>query len=304
MKTNLWPWLAVCGWLAACGRTPLDPQDARSSAVDAGPDSRPDVRPQPDTHSDPPPDTRLAPPPDTALDTSRPPDVGFDQKVDRISFEVTKTDLPPKTPPDAQPFDLRADFREVAPDLGFKADLARDLIPDTRTPPGDVVVRPDSACTLGNVQACTCDNGLNGTRLCLPSLLWSECGCGTDALMRVKNGMIGEWTGTATNPWTSPYQVLFTFDSYSHYSARSSGVSTSALYYGTDADSPLKHYSVDDMQSNGNARGTIDIFFDPNTVQDKLDNIALSADLNRLKFSFMHFDQYGPLQYDLVRLIP
>jgi hypothetical protein len=32
------------------------------------------------------------------------------------------------------------------------------------------------------------------------------------------------------------------------------------------------------------------------TVQDKLAN--LSADLNHLKFSSVHFDQYGPLQYD------
>jgi hypothetical protein len=140
----------------------------------------------------------------------------------------------------------------------------------------------------------------------LPSLVYSECGCGTDALMRVKNGLIGTWTGTATTPWTSSYRVTFIFDSYTHYASRSlDGNSTSALYYGSDQDSPLKQYEVTDVQANGDAVGTIDIYFgDSSTTRDSLQSIQLSTDLSRLKFSVMHLDQYGPLQYDLQRTSP
>ena len=176
-----------------------------------------------------------------------------------------------------------------------------DLTPDLGS---DQLVSPDSTCTLGQILPCPCDNGLQGARVCLPSLVFSECGCGTDALMRVKNGVIGTWTGTVTTPWTSPYRVTFTFDSYSHYSARTvDGSGIPALYYGSDADSLEKLYTISDIQANGDANGTITIFFGPgNSNLDKLEGIALSADLNHLKFYFMHGGSYGPLVYDLQRV--
>ena len=136
-------------------------------------------------------------------------------------------------------------------------------------------------------------------------MVYSECGCGTDALMRVKNGVIGTWDGTATTPWLPPYQVTFSFDSYSHYSGRSLDAGAVALYYGIDDDSPLKRYAINDIQANGDATGTIDIVFDASSVnRDNLQSIQLSSDLNQLKFFFMHSGEYGPLQYDLHRVIP
>jgi hypothetical protein len=123
--------------------------------------------------------------------------------------------------------------------------------------------------------------------------------------MRVKNGMIGTWTGTATTPWVAPYTVTLVFDTYTHYSAKSSGTSTTALYYGSDEDSPLKRYSVDDILASGDAVGTIDVYFGASgTNHDRLEGIELSADSSQLKFFFMHLGQYGPLRYDLVRVVP
>ena len=56
---------------------------------------------------------------------------------------------------------------------------------------------------------------------------WQDAGA-TQDLIRIKNGMIGDWSGTVTVPWSSPYQVTFTFDSYTHYSAWASSTSFSA----------------------------------------------------------------------------
>jgi hypothetical protein len=215
------------------------------------------------------------------------PDLPVDRPVDR------SVDLPPDRKADV-PSDVRSD----AP-----TDRAPDRMPDGLPDLGkDLAVSPDSGCTLGRTLACTCDNGLQGSRICLASLAWSDCACGTDALIRVKNGVIGTWAGTATTPWTPAYKVAFTFDSYSHYSARSINASYVALYYGTDDDSPEKQYSIVDIQANGDANGTIAVFFSPgDTNSDTLFGIALSADLNRLKFQVMHNGAYGPLQYDLQR---
>jgi hypothetical protein len=318
------PALSVCVWLAACGfRTSMDTPgtgpsiptpgpDARLDArPDASPDVRPDVRPgpgsppdtgpdlwpnlRPDTGPDLGPDARPDNRPDAAPETPRPREVGPDLPRDRPGPEILSVDLARDMPPDLPevPFDLR---REVRPDGNV------DIKPDL---PREVPVRLDGACTFGSTMPCTCDNGLSGSRICLPSLVYSECGCGTEALMRVKNGVIGEWFGTATNPWVSSYQVTFTFDSYTHYSAWSLDSRSTALYYGLDDDSPAKRYSIDDMQASGDAVGTIDIYFGPgNTVRNKLESIQLSADLNHLKFYYMHFGEYGPMQYDLVRVVP
>jgi predicted small lipoprotein YifL len=125
----------------------------------------------------------------------------------------------------------------------------------------------------------------------------------TEALMRIKNGVIGDWVGAVTVPWTSSYRVSFTFDSYTHYSARSASTSFSALYFGPDEDSPDKRYSIDDVQANGDAVGTIDIYLGlGDTVRNELLDITFSADLNRLQFRYTHCGQYGPLQYDLLRV--
>ncbi|MGA9654610.1 MAG: hypothetical protein WBV96_11930 [Polyangia bacterium] len=122
--------------------------------------------------------------------------------------------------------------------------------------------------------------------------------------MRVRNGFIGTWTGTAT-AFGNTWPVTFTFDSYTHYSAKSLQAGISALYYGSDDDSPLKLYNITDLQANGDATGTIVIYFSANdTDLDNLEGIELSADGSNLQFYFMHFGEYGPLQYDLQRVTP
>jgi hypothetical protein len=162
------------------------------------------------------------------------------------------------------------------------------------------------ACAPASTLPCTCDNGMSGSFVCLPNQVFSECVCGTPALMRVRNGVIGTWTGTATTPWVAPYPVTFTFDSYSHYSAKCLQSGCIALYYGTDEDSPLKQYDITDIQANGDADGTIDLVYNASgpadsPTQEDLKGISLSADTSRLQFYFMHFGEYGPLQYDLQR---
>jgi hypothetical protein len=148
---------------------------------------------------------------------------------------------------------------------------------------------------------------MGGSRICLPNLVFSECGCGTEALMRVKNGIIGTWTGTVTTPFWPTYHATFTFDSYTHYSAKAApdGNGVPALYYGTDADSPNKRYGITDTQANGDATGTIDVCFEAGGCdRSKLQAIQLSADLSRLKFYFMFREETGPLEYDLTRTTP
>jgi hypothetical protein len=290
MKIHFWPCLVVCGWLAACGmRTPFDPSTASGQPS-------PGTVLQPDANL--PPDTRIAPPPEAP----RPADAGLDRPVDRIGIETA--------PPDGRP-DLKVDFPDVtvdlgsdrrpnAPDLrpnpdGLRPDLRPDTSPEVAVPPG--------SCTVGSLSPCACDHGPDGLRFCLPSLVFGECMCGMDASTRVKLGMLGDWSGTATNPWSGTYPVLFTFDNTYHYSCRSLDPKWTALYYGTDEDSPNKTYSTGGVNLDGSVGGTITIVFEAgNTVENKLDNISVSSDLKHLTFSFKHFGDYGPLQYDLQRV--
>jgi hypothetical protein len=263
---------------------------------DLGPDRTPDLPTDvaPDRLPDLPPDLRRDLPPDLLPDLS--------------------TDLPRDLLPDLPP-DLRRDLPpDFAPDL--RRDLAPDLLPDLlpdlqgdrfRDLPPEVPQQGDAQCAPGSTQSCSCDNGLVGSRICLPNLVFSECGCGTEALMRVKTGVIGSWTGTVTTPFWATYHATFTFDSYTHYSAKASpdGNGVPALYYGTDDETPNKRYGITDIQANGDAAGTIDICFDVGGCnRNKLQAIQLSGDLSRLKFYIMYQEQYGPLQYDLTRTSP
>jgi hypothetical protein len=187
---------------------------------------------------------------------------------------------------------------DAAPGAGRDARSAVEL-------DGRPDVQVDGACVAGSTLTCACDDGLLGSRICLTGSVYSECLCGTQGLMRVQSGMIGDWSGTATVPWTSPYQVRFTFDSFTHYSAWASSASFSALYFGPDGDAPDKHYSVDDIEEDGEAVGTIDINLGSgNSVRNRLEAIVLSADLNHLRFYYLYCGQYGPLQYDLHRVVP
>lgn len=314
------PALVACVFaVLGCGlRTEmLSSTDAQVSSPDTPPDlaTRPDVATE--RPSDPPsPDLRPADlPPMPDLPADRAPDQWPDLPPDRAPDRWP--DLPPDLLRDLLP-DLPPDLRrDLLPDLppDLRRDLPPDLLPDLlpdlprerfRDLPPESPASDDALCAPGTTQPCACDNGLLGSRICLPNLVYSECGCGTDALMRVKNGFIGTWTGTATTPWLPPYHVTFTFDSYNHYSSKAlDGNGTPALYYGTDNDMALKKYDVTDIQANGDAAGTIDVCFDDRGCsRNNLQEIQLSADLSRLQFYFNYREEYGPLQYDLVRTTP
>jgi hypothetical protein len=301
---SLLAFLWVCA-ISGCGmRTPMgNPVDAASDHAIAP--SRTDARPMPDSSRDLLPVPEVQPelpikPPVDAKPVS--PDMPADLRADGIPDRYR--DLPDLIADLGRdlPTDQRPDWLPDVPPTDSVPDRIPDLIADRLS---DVAVGPDMGCSPGQTLSCMCNNGLQGAQICLPSLRYSECGCGTDALMRVKNGVIGTWTGTATTPWVPPYRVTFNFDSYGHYSAKSLDGAEPALYYGTDIDSPLKHYTISDIQADGDAIGSIDIVFDSNSVDhDELKGIALSTDLNHLKFYFMHAGTYGPLQYDLRRDSP
>jgi hypothetical protein len=123
-------------------------------------------------------------------------------------------------------------------------------------------------------------------------------------LAELEEGMVGTWVGCVTTPWTAPYWVTITFRWDGTYSARADenrdALASSAFYYGTDADSPLKVYELNDLQDDLEGVGQIDIVFDVGTVtRDDLRNIRLMGD--QLEFEFFHLGFYGPLTYQLWR---
>ena len=119
------------------------------------------------------------------------------------------------------------------------------------------------------------------------------------------SGIIGTWQGCASTPWTPMFAVTFVFRSDGTYSAVSEevldGEDMTALYYGTDADSPLKKYAMTDLQASKLGLGEIDIFSALGTSdRDELRNIRLMGD--KLEFEMFHSGQYGPLTYQLNRV--
>jgi hypothetical protein len=271
----------------------------RDGAVADLPDLRPDLGPD------------LEPPVLPEVSPDRPPDIARDLPTERFPDVVMPGDRGPDRFGDLPP-DLGRELPiDRMPDVVIPIDRFPDVvIPIDRGPDrfGDLPPLLDGPCAEGATVPCTCANGMAGTHICLPSHGWSECGCGTPELMRVRNGLIGTWTGTVTTPWVSPYAVTFTFDSYSHYSAKSADGLYPALYYGTDDDSPDKRYDVSDIEDNGDASGFIDLVWSAggsgDATREMLQGIQLSADGSKLTFWFLHFGTYGPIKYDLQRSTP
>lgn len=128
-----------------------------------------------------------------------------------------------------------------------------------------------------------------------------------------RSAMIGSWRGVVHTPWTTPYLVELTFAEDGHYSASTPelGDCAPAFYYGTDDDSPLKQWRVDD--SPGVTSGEIDIAFDYRTEsgeieyglpgwQGRLSAIERDASGAGLRFEFSTSTGYGPLRFDLRRV--
>lgn len=120
----------------------------------------------------------------------------------------------------------------------------------------------------------------------------------------LRDGIVGTWVGCVTTPWVPPYWVTITFRSDGTYSGVAApGAGEPAFYYGTDQDSPEKTYQIDDLQSDLEGVGHIDIYFWPgDTNRGGLRNIRLMG--NQLQFEFFHRDAFGPLLYQLYKVAP
>lgn len=143
-----------------------------------------------------------------------------------------------------------------------------------------------------------------------------------------KQGIVGEWKGAVVTPWIAPYGIEMVFRADGNYSSRglgpispdspsllaepapvdtgvpdSTGPATwisPGLYYGSDEDSPLKTYNLDDVDASGNASGEIVVYFAPTTTVDELRHVRLSEDKTRLSFDLWHLG-HGPIKVEMVR---
>jgi hypothetical protein len=163
-------------------------------------------------------------------------------------------------------------------------------------------------CVPGQSVACGCSNGAQGAQVCGPMGTFGDCVCGgSPEFDRLRKEMIGQWIGTETTRFTSPYKVMITFGADGHYSAHcltGSMCPDPVFYYGSDDDDPSKTYELVDLRANGTGSGTIQIFFFPGDVtQGSLEAVTISPDGNHLQFEFWETwnGRVGPFVFDLFR---
>jgi hypothetical protein len=123
-------------------------------------------------------------------------------------------------------------------------------------------------------------------------------------LARIRNGMNGAWRGVVTTPWVAPYMADVVFRADGTYSAYNLNPDNHlpALYYGTDEDSPLKTFKLDDLKANGEASGELTVLFHVGTTTvDEIRHLSLGPDGNTLSLEMWHFGTYGPVRLDLTR---
>ncbi len=120
----------------------------------------------------------------------------------------------------------------------------------------------------------------------------------------LKDAMIGTWQGCVSTPWEDPTLVQLSFKTDGTYTSKLLDTSKSkfgsALYYGTDDNHPSKQYEIYDVQDNGLASGDINIYFDSGSTTTSL-FYDLKSSGNHLEFSFLHRNQYGPLEVQLTK---
>jgi hypothetical protein len=132
----------------------------------------------------------------------------------------------------------------------------------------------------------------------------AEITCSGDPLTRIKDALLGTWSGTALTPYEPSYPVIFTFDSYTHYSAKATDGRSVALFWGIDADSPLKQYDINEVSDSGEASGTIDIVEGTSVFRSRLERIVLTTELNELSFRFLHNNEsYQTASFHLQRVL-
>jgi hypothetical protein len=137
----------------------------------------------------------------------------------------------------------------------------------------------------------------------------------TEQLAQAREAVIGSWHGIVKTPWTEPYQIVASFDWEGGYTARceqNSDVDTDgccrAFYYGSDRNSPFKHWSLTSVNADHSIDGEIDIMFcdadgrcSAPAWQGELRKLEYDETGNRIRFQFWRSDGYGPLEIDLER---
>ena len=128
-------------------------------------------------------------------------------------------------------------------------------------------------------------------------------------IVQIRNGVrfyrkniVGKWKGVVTTPWIAPYPVDFEFFADGRYSAKCTNGTSSALYYGTDEDAPVKTYSINTVNEEG-AAGEIIVLYGIvyTTTKDDLKKIRFSSDNANLSFEFYRASTYGPVAFNLKR---
>lgn len=223
----------------------------------------------------------------------------LDAAADRVAPADNRVDPPIDTRP---PVDL-APLVDAKPPIDLAPIDARppvDLAPpiDTRPP---VDLRPDRRGDCLPNGGCTCADGSPGALTCNADGT-SACVCTDWALLqRARAAIVGDWTGTVSNPWENSHQVKITFTADGHYSDACDGNCT-AFYYGADGSSPYKTYKLFDVNTAGEVLGEIAIVFSGTTTTvDDIKHLTFSADLQTLHFEVWHLGTYGPITFDLRR---
>ena len=123
----------------------------------------------------------------------------------------------------------------------------------------------------------------------------------------MKQGMVGDWIGTRTDPWDPPATVTVDFTASGTYSAHCEGddPSCQVWHYGTDADAPEKTYDLYNLAADGTGIARIWIYFSDvdTTCQGTLSSITLNAASTSLSFDFepTWIGTIGPVHFALTR---
>jgi hypothetical protein len=159
--------------------------------------------------------------------------------------------------------------------------------------------------------ACACTDGHPGAQVCGLDGTYAPCVCRTTSdggsweqqqLARLRQGVVGTWVGTQTNPWQAKScPTTVTFDESGHYAAHSPDEACIVFYYGSNDDSPEKIYDLNDVQADGKGSGSLAVYFAPGDVSvGVLHHVVLTDDQNQLSFDCTK-DGYGPLVFSLTR---
>jgi hypothetical protein len=129
------------------------------------------------------------------------------------------------------------------------------------------------------------------------------------ALAMARAALTGHWIGIVTTEWKPAYPISASFGSDGGYSAicpAEDGCCT-ALYWGTDQDSPLKQIRLDAMSDDGTLEGQIDmVWCYPETGcyvgwAGKITDFEYDQTGSRLRFQLHDEDACCPVHIELER---